>query len=458
MSEPPQQQHPKQQPASGAVPERATAPLLLALVAVQVCLHSAMAGLRLAAPLMMLRQGPTPWWSAEAAAGLLLGLFAAAPVFLVVPAGRWVDRRGYHRPMRATVVMGLLAGLCAVPTVAIHQHGGPLAALWQWPLLVLSATLAGTSGNVGLIAMQRSAGRLVEGQDGSAQGRSGELRRIFSWLGLAPALGNMIGPALAGLLIDGLGFAACFALIGLLPLGAAYGARRVPPDDPSRRVTAPEPPPSLSAATAAAPTLSVPQGAAAARPRSVMDLLRLPGLASLLLLNWFFSTSWDLHAFLVPLLGHERGLSASAIGGVLGLFALSVAGVRLLIPLVAQHLQERWVLAGTMAVAAAVFAVYPAMQTAWQMSLCALTLGLALGAVQPMIMTALHHCAPPDRQGEAIALRSAVINSSSTLLPMAFGLIGAAVGPTLLFRGMTAVLLLVGLPLAWRWRPQAVQG
>ena len=98
MSEPPQQQrqqqHPKQQPASGAVPERATAPLLLALVAVQVCLHSAMAGLRLAAPLMMLRQGPTPWWSAEAAAGLLLGLFAAAPVFLVVPAGRWVDRRG----------------------------------------------------------------------------------------------------------------------------------------------------------------------------------------------------------------------------------------------------------------------------------------------------------------------------------------------------------------------------
>jgi hypothetical protein len=75
-----------------------------------------------------------------------------------------------------------------------------------------------------------------------------------------------------------------------------------------------------------------------------------------------------------------------------------------------------------------------------------------------MIMTALHHCAPPDRQGEAIALRSAVINSSSTLLPMAFGLIGAAVGPTLLFRGMTAVLLLVGLPLAWRWRPQAVQG
>ena len=105
MSEPPQQQR---QPASGAAPARATAPLLLVLVGVQICLHSAMAGLRLAAPLMMLRQGPTPWWSAEAAAGLLLGLFAAAPVFLVVPAGRWLDPRGYHRPGPSPVVMGLL--------------------------------------------------------------------------------------------------------------------------------------------------------------------------------------------------------------------------------------------------------------------------------------------------------------------------------------------------------------
>jgi MFS family permease len=84
------------------------------------------------------------------------------------------------------------------------------------------------------------------------------------------------------------------------------------------------------------------------------------------------------------------------------------------------------------------------------MAACALVLGLALGAVQPMIMTTLHHLAPPAQQGEAIALRSTVINLSSTLLPMGFGLIGAALGPSLLFRGMALLLLVGALPLVAR--------
>jgi predicted MFS family arabinose efflux permease len=169
----------------------------------------------------------------------------------------------------------------------------------------------------------------------------------------------------------------------------------------------------------------------------------------LLLINWFFSSSWDLHGFVVPLLGHERGLSASAIGAVLGLFAAAVAAVRVCIPLVARHVKERQVLSGAMAIVALVFAVYPFAHSAVQMSACALVLGLALGSVQPMIMTALHHLAPPDRQGEAIALRSAIINLSSSVLPVAFGMVGAALGASLLFRAMALVLLL-GLPLALR--------
>ena len=55
-------------------------------------------------------------------------------------------------------------------------------------------------------------------------------------------------------------------------------------------------------------------------------------------------------------------------------------------------------------------------------------LGLALGAVQPMIMTTLHQITPPDRHGEAIALRSMTINLSSALMPLLFGALGAALG------------------------------
>ena len=413
---------------------RVDAVTLVALVAGQICLHAAMSGLRLAAPLMLLRQGPGPGWSAEAAAGVLLGLFALAPLLLALPAGRWVDRRGYHQPVRVSLTLVCLAGLLAVPAAWL---GGWL----QFLLLVPAVTLAGTGCNVGLIAMQRSAGHLVQhlaqpvareqDADLAARADPGELRRVFSWLGLAPALSNVVGPVLAGLLIDWQGFAWTYAVMALLPLGTLAWARRVPREDN------------------ALPTS--PGGAAVAERHSPWGLLMLPGMANLLMLNWFFSSSWDLHAFLVPLLGHERGLSASAIGSVLGLFAFAVSAVRVLIPLVARHWSERQVLGSATVIVSATFLIYPWAQTAATMAACALVLGLALGSVQPMIMTALHHLAPPAQQGEAIALRSSVINLSSTVLPMAFGLIGAAAGPSLLFRAM-ALLLLCGLPLVARLR------
>ncbi len=47
-----------------------------------------------------------------------------------------------------------------------------------------------------------------------------------------------------------------------------------------------------------------------------------------------------MHSFLVPILGHERGFSASAIGLVLGVFATAVAAVRLVIPFLAHRLRE----------------------------------------------------------------------------------------------------------------------
>ena len=46
---------------------------LLALIIGQICLHSCMAGVRMAAPLQVLRQSHSAW-----AVGVLMGLFAAA--------------------------------------------------------------------------------------------------------------------------------------------------------------------------------------------------------------------------------------------------------------------------------------------------------------------------------------------------------------------------------------------
>ncbi|MEO8058010.1 MAG: MFS transporter [Burkholderiales bacterium] len=386
-------------PETAPPPEPAAAELsrtLIALIVGQICLHSCMAGVRLAAPLQALRLGYSAW-----AVGILLGLFAVAPVLLALPAGRLADRHGYHFPLRVAVGLSVSGGLLALLSNWLPQGA-------DFIVLCAAAMLTGAGSNIGLITIQRTAGRTARDATG--------LRRVFSWLGLAPALSNVVGPVLAGVLIDLGGFAAAFAAMALLPLLSLWWARRVPEETPPART--PE-----------------------QQRRSSWELLHTPGLRRLLMVNWLLSASWDVHTFVVPILGHERGFSASAIGTVLGVFAAAVALIRLLIPMLARHLREAQVLVAAMLATGLVFAVYPFVQSAWLMGVCAVLLGLALGSVQPMIMTTLHQITPHDRHGEAIALRSMTINFSSAVMPLMFGVAGAALGAASLFWVMGALVV-----------------
>ena len=369
--------------------------MLVALVVGQICLHSTMAGVRMASPLWVLNQSHSAW-----TVGVLMGLFAAAPIALALHAGRLADRYGYHRPLYLAVGLTAGGGACAMLATWCP-------APWAFGVLCLAATLTGAGANFGLITIQRTAGR-------SARDAT-ELKRVFSWLGLAPALSNVAGPVMAGVLIDQGGFRVAFGALMLLPLLGLWWARRVPVEVPAPR----------------APQLLA---------QSSWDLLRTPGLRRLLVVNWLLSASWDVHAFVVPILGHERAFSASAIGLVLGVFAMAVAAVRILIPVLAHRLREGQVLVGAMLCTGAVFSVYPLVNSAWTMGVCAVALGLALGSVQPMVMTTLHQLTPHDRHGEAIALRSMTINFSSAVMPLMFGFAGAALGAASLFWVMAAAV------------------
>jgi sugar phosphate permease len=153
----------------------------------------------------------------------------------------------------------------------------------------------------------------------------------------------------------------------------------------------------------------------------------------LLVVNWLLATCWDVHTFAVPVLGHERGFSASTIGLILGTFTLAVTGIRLLIPFLAHRLSERTVLRTAMVAAGVVFVLYPFAPSPLVMGGLAVLLGISLGSVQPMVMSMLHHITPDNRHGEALAFRSMAINASSTLMPLAFGAAGALVGAGVLF-------------------------
>ena len=58
-----------------------------------------MAGMRMASPLMALREGQS-----ALAVGLLLSLFALTQVFLALPAGRYADQHGLKRPIGFAVL------------------------------------------------------------------------------------------------------------------------------------------------------------------------------------------------------------------------------------------------------------------------------------------------------------------------------------------------------------------
>lgn len=360
-------------------------PGLLRLILAQVCLHAAMTGTRLAAPLLALREG----YSA-AAVGMLLALFALTQVFLALPAGRFADRHGLRLPLAIAV--------------AAATSGAALAGAWPvFPVLCVAALLTGGATGIAVIALQRHVGRAATNPT--------QLKQVFSWLAIAPAAANFVGPFATGLLIDHagpvpgdlMGYRTAFALLALLPIACWLLAR----------------------GTVELPLVRPVVGAP--KPRA-WDLLGQPMFRRLLFVNWLQSASWDVHTFVLPLLGHERGLSASMIGTILGAFAVAAAAIRVVLPLVASRFSERSVIAAANVVTALVFAVYPLMSSAFGMGVCSVVLGIALGAVQPMVMSMLHQITPHARHGEALGLRVMTLNASSVAMPMLFGAAGALIG------------------------------
>jgi MFS family permease len=366
---------------------------LIALIACQVGLHGCMQGVRMAAPLAALRQGHGEWWI-----GMLMACFAIFPALLAIPAGRMADRHGYHRPVMIAATLSIVGALTA-------------AASGHFISLCIAAAACGAGSGFGMIAIQRSASRMARDPT--------ERIRIFSWIALAPAVAGLLGPLMAGTVIDAAGFRMAFAALAVLPVVTLCLSRLVPVE--ARVITAP----------------------GAARP-AAWAMLREPMFRRLILVNWLVSASWDVHGFALPILGHERGLSATAIGGVLAAYAVASMSVRLLIPLIAHRLSQRVMLSGALLFTALIFVVYPLVGTAWAMAGCAAVLGIALGAVQPAIMATLHDVAPLERQGEALALRSMTVHMSAALMPLTFGVAGAAVGVATLFWGMAGLLGLGG--------------
>jgi MFS family permease len=359
------------------------------VVVLTILTHTAFNGSRVTVSLYAISLHATPL-----TIGTLMSIYALLPMLLAVAAGRLADRIGVRAPLIAAAA-GVASG-CALP-----YFWESLAALY------VAAALIGTGFMVFHVAINS-----VVGGIGEAANRT----QNFSVLAMGFSTSGFLGPLIAGFAIDHAGYTPSFLVLSLFPAITvailAFGGVPLPG----------------------------PQGGAVQRAgHRVIDLVKNPALRKVFISSGLLSMGWDLFSFMVPIYGARIHLSASMIGIVLGSFAAATFFVRLMMRFIARHMKEWQVLTAALGITAGTYFLFPLFENVYLLIALSFILGIGLGSAQPMVMSLLHNTAPPGRIGEAVGVRTTVMNTSHTLLPLLFGALGS-LGMTPVFWAMALLL------------------
>ena len=363
-------------------------PLIIILMVLD---HIAFSGSRISVTLYSIHQG-----ASALTVGILVAMYALLPAIFSVAAGRWIDRIGFIRPIQlGSIAVGIGAVLpFLVPGMAV---------------LYVTCVIVGLAFMLVNIAAYHAVGELSRPEDRGVN---------FSYVALGFSTSAFIAPILSGVGIDSFGHRATFALLAsftLVPV-AVLSFNLLP-------IPAPRPKPARSA------------------NGHVFDLLRDPHLRRLYITMAVLTVAWDVYAFAIPVHGSIVGLSASEIGLVMASFAAATFVVRLAMPFCMQHIKPWTLLVGALLTAGVSYFLLPFATSVAMMMALMFLLGLGLGSPQPMVLTLLHESAPAGRAGEALGLRTTLINGSQTVMPLIFGAVGAALGMMPVFWAMSAVLV-----------------
>lgn len=327
--------------------------------------------------------------------GSLMSLYALLPMLLAVSAGRLIDRIGVRGPLMFAAAS--VSGGCMLP--------------YFWPALgalYFATALIGTGFMTLHVAIISATGSI-----GEAASRT----RNFSMLAMGFSTSSFVGPMIAGFAIDQVGYTQSLVILSLFPL-----------------VT-------LSVLLSGKLHLPGPHSTAAHRAKhKLSDLLADPALRRVFITSGLISMGWDLFSFMVPIYCARIGISASMIGILLATFASATFFVRMMMRFIARHMREWQVLTATLAIAGVSYFLYPLLENIYLLLALSFFLGLGLGGAQPMVMTLLHNTAPSGRVGEAVGVRTTVMNSSQTFLPLLFGALGTAFGMLPVFWAMALLM------------------
>jgi MFS family permease len=362
------------------------------IVATCVLIHAGFGGAKVALPLHALSLGVDAF-----SVGVIMALWALCPMLIALYVGRLVDRIGPRVPMQAGTI-GVVAALL-VP----YFFPGVVA------LYVLSLVV-GTAFQFFFVPTQGITGAL-----GGPEDRA----RNYSLLAVGFSIASFLGPLIAGFSIDYLGYQTAYLILAACPAAAVvllwFKGNMLPK------------------ATVATGGME--------KKSSSFALLRSAKLRNAIIASGLISVAWDLYLFFFPIYGHSIGLSASAIGVIISMFAAAVFAIRVVLPRLIRKWSEFEILLYAIGFAGAALLLFPLFQNPYLLAAASFVLGLGCGVGQPMSMSLIYSLSPPGRASEGAGLRVTFNHFTHLVVPLAFGGISTVFGFAPVFVSCSALLL-----------------
>ena len=333
--------------------------------------------------------------------GALVATYSVFPMLLGLYAGKLTDRLGVRKPM----IAGTLGAMTALLVPFVFPG---ISALFA------SAVLIGGAWVFYNVCAQNLIGILSDPESRA---------RNFSNYGLVMSCGSFFGPMLAGFSIDHFGHPQTYLHLAAAPLISAIiliSLRSMSSDLGKGKI-------SEEHATYSS------------------NLLSNKPLRRTLITSAIILTGTDLFQFYMPIYGHAVGLSASAIGMILGTFAVAAFVVRLGMPAMVKKVGADALLVGSLFAGAAAYLFFPLFSHALLLAAVAFVLGLGLGCSQPLSLMLIYDRAPQGRSGEALGLRLTLNNFMHIAIPLLFSSIGTVFGVAPVFLANAAIMTAGGV-------------
>lgn len=354
--------------------------------------------------------------------GIITSSFSVLSLLLAVPIGRSVDRWGEsYFVIAGTVLIGLVALVLLGP-----------------PHLVVLGVCSAALGLGHLTTVVGIQTLIAKG------GQAGRRDARFATFTVLNSLGQLLGPASAGL------------LIGNISITAAGTTGEVTNGE---RVFA------VAAAVAAIAcvfgiSLRFAPGALAQRPVAGDDprpkgalarVLAVPSMPNAMIASLTVLSSIDILAAYLPAYGEANGISVRTIGFLLATQGIAALVARLAMLRLVAALTRRRLLALSMLIAAAGLAAIPLLDSIPALYAMMVVIGWGLGLGQPITLAWVAGQAPREIRGTAMSVRLSGNRLGQAVVPAAVGGIAGATGLAVVFFS-PAVLLAIGGTLVLRSR------